>query len=137
MSNVDRGVSAGAQASLTATYQIIEITDETTPETRATAVPDECYLVDMGMHLTSIAGAPSSIEWFLAADANADVPLSPVVTSTIVPGRTTGTRGAVLEALRKDHFRITAGVAGSIFLVAKLDQGTANMVPIMGWRVDR
>ncbi|MEE8331644.1 MAG: hypothetical protein V3R84_07710 [Acidimicrobiia bacterium] len=137
MSNVDRGVSAGSQAALTSTYQIIEITDQTTPEARAAAVPDECYLVDMGMHLTSIAGSPSTIEWFLAADANADVPLSPVVTSTIVPGRTTGTRGAVLEALRKDHYRITAGVPGSVYLVAKLDQGTANMVPIMGWRVDR
>lgn len=137
MSDIDRGISAGVTTAITSAYALIEMTDKTAADALAQKVPDECFLVDLGIRLDTIAGA-ATITWFLAGDSGGDIPLSPETTTTIVTGVTTGTDGGTLDALRKDHKRPSdVSPAGSLFVAIKLDAGTANARPILTWRIDR
>jgi hypothetical protein len=137
MGTVSRGISASAVTALSTSYTVVQLSDNTTPEAFAQEVPDECLLVDVAMHLNTIAGGATEVTWFLAVDSGADVPITrEVAADPIVFGNTTATKGSTINILIKDHKRPTAGEKGAIYLAVKLDAGTANLVGLLTWRLD-
>jgi hypothetical protein len=112
------------------------ITGSVAVDARATNIPESCLLSWLHGELDTIAGGATTVTWYLAADAGGDVPLTDVVTETIVVGITTATDGGIATAIDLDYYRATSGTAGSIYLFAKTNAGTVNLKPRLTWRVD-
>jgi hypothetical protein len=128
-------ISAAASTALSTSYAALECTGTTSGEAQAVEVPDGCYLEDAHLQLDTIAGGATSITWLVAADAAGDVPLTNEITTTIVPGTTTATDGAVVEILGKLYQRYSVGVGGSVFIFAKTNAGTANAIARLTWNL--
>lgn len=75
--------------------------------------------------------------WYVAEDAAGDVPITPAQTDTIEQGKTTTSDGSV--ARRLDHIwtkDATLAADGRLYLVVKLNAGSANVLPrLQGERV--
>jgi hypothetical protein len=101
---------------------------------------EQMYLSLITLRMTGLAGGPTTVDWFLAADANGDAPITPVKTSTIVDPDADG-EGAVSETL-EIYWPLTmgdgsgGGGGNDIYVFAKLDAGTAtNSQAHMSWVV--
>ena len=127
-------ISAAASTALSTSYTVMPCTATTAGEAVAAPVPDVCWLEDCHLQLDTIATA-TTVTWFIAADAAGDVPLTHEVTTAIVTGATTATAGAVVEILSKWYVRYDVGVSETIYVVAKLDAGTANAIPRITWNL--
>src|SRR5687768_2384081 len=96
---VRRGFAVGAATALSTTYAAIALTGVAGTDPLSQAIPDECFLGLLTGAITTIAGGPASIVWYLAADAAGDVPITDAVTTTILTGLTTATKGGVSEVV--------------------------------------
>ena len=128
-------ISAAASTALSTSYAVMACTSTTTDEAVAAPLPDSCYLEDAHLQIDTIAGGATTITWYIAADAAGDVPLTKLVTSTIVTGKTTATDGAVVEILGKWYMRYDDGVSDTIYVVAKTNAGTANAIARVTWNL--
>jgi hypothetical protein len=90
-------------------------------ETDAVDFPSEVVLGLATLYLDTIVTAVS-VTWYVSEDAAGDKPISPPKTTTIV-GQTAAT-GGVAESL--DIPWKVVEVAGTMYIWAKLDAGTAN-----------
>lgn len=137
---IRRGLSCSeATMSLTTSYAVAAVLGSAAVDSRAKAVPDECLLSWMHGTIVSIASSATTVTWFLAADEAGDIPLTDAKTTTIVVGRTTPTKGGIAVALDLEYVRSSAGVAGvagSLYVIAKTNTGTCTLTPRLYWRED-
>ena len=128
-------ISAAASTALTSAYAVMACTSTVTGEAQAVPMPDSCFLELSHLQLDTIAGGAASITWYVAADAAGDIPLTKLVTSTIVTGATTATDGAVVEVLGIQYVRFSDGVGDTIYVVAKTNVGTCNAIARVTWNL--
>lgn len=76
-------------------------------------------------YLDTLAGGPTQVIAKIVRDANGDEAIIAEQTLTIEVGRTTATDGAVSMPL---DFAISLAVGTLLYVVARLDAGTANAV---------
>lgn len=138
MSNVRRGFSVGASSSLTTSYPAagVALTEVTGTDSKSKALPDECFLAYLRGSVNTIAGGAAKITWWLATDSGGDEPLTEEVQETIKTGQTTATKGSIRSLLDSDYTLDGTGTAGKLYLFAKTDAGTCNLVPRLHWRND-
>jgi hypothetical protein len=124
----------GASTSLSDTPAVIELVHDSSDES-STDFPPVAVLGKFVIALTSIVGA-TNVTWYLSADADGDVPITPSHTAAITAGETAGKGGfAVLldasSAIPDDYY-----VQGKVYAVVSVDTGTtATGVPWLEfWR---
>lgn len=130
------GISYKHQAALTATYQVFTLTADTTNCARTAAVPTFALLKNTNFELDTIAGGASKVTYYLARDAAGDIPVTMVYTADVVFGLTTATKGTAIACIDLDyHYQgLAAEVIGTLYLVVKLNAGTANGNIRQHWR---
>lgn len=111
-------IATGSAMSLSTSYTVAELT----------TVPNECELEWLRGTLSSISSA-SQVTWYLAADADGDIPLTDEILVDIVSGKTTSTKGGANSSIDLDYAVDAGGASGSLWVVAKVDAGTATMTP--------
>jgi hypothetical protein len=118
-------IAEGSATALSSSYSVIALS----------IVPDRVHLGGLFGKIDTIASSAASVTWYLAADSAGDHAITSEVTSTIVTGKTTATDGGFAEAVDIDWaFPSWATGAGSLYLVAKVDTGSANLTPGLTWR---
>ncbi len=93
------------------------------------------YGIIEGIHvkLTSIAGGATTCTIRVCLDANGDTTIVPDTTATIATGITTATSGCIAVKVGLPVFQVLGGM--TLYLFAKLDAGTADMVAsCITWR---
>ena len=103
--------------------------------------PDNTYvwLDSITFELSNIAAGPAStITFFLARDAAGDRPITPQTTTTLVLGATTpATRRGVSVLIERPYVNelvATIDVSETIYCVATVDAGTADIDIRLNWR---
>lgn len=137
MGHVHRGLSAEASTALSTSFTVMTLDDDTTDEESAEVVPDECHLGTQFGEINTIASSAKTVTWYLAADSSGDVPITPEVTETIRTGDTTSTDGGIATKVDMPHRKMESGTAGKLYLVAKTNTGTCNMIPRLSWTVEQ
>lgn len=121
----------GASTALSATAAVIPLT--MVSEERSAQVPQSGRLGKLLVVLTDIdlVTPATSVTWYLAADADGDVPITPEVTTDITAGETAGKGGVV--ALIDCGYAIPATlyVEGTVYLVIATDADTPTAVPYL------
>ena len=130
------GISYKHQAALTATYQVFTLTADTTNCPRTAVVPTFALLKNTNFELDTIAGGASKVTYYLARDVAGDIPVTMVYTADVVFGLTTATKGTAIACIDLDyHYQALAvEVIGTLYLVVKLNAGTANGNIRQHWR---
>lgn len=95
----------------------------------AEEMPDECWLGAAQVVLDTIDTA-ESVTWYLSEDEAGDVALTPEATHTILDGTTSGA-GTVTDTVDIPYTLSGRGTAGTVWIQAKLDAGTANGVGVV------
>ncbi len=117
------GVAAGASTGLSTTKAIIPVT----------GVPTNGMLWRLVGKITSIASAPTTVEWYIARDAAGDHAVTALAETVIILGDTDATDGGVSEELGYRWETLDGGTAGSLWVVASLDTGTCDLLPEIVW----
>jgi phage tail sheath gpL-like len=130
------GISYKHQAALTAAYQVFTLTADTTNCARTAVVPPFALLKNTNFELDTIAGGASKVTYYLARDVAGDIPVTTVFTADVVFGLTTATKGTAIACIDLDyHYQgLAAEVIGTLYLVVKLNAGTANGNIRQHWR---
>lgn len=112
--------TAASAVSLTTTYTV----------TKLEVVPAECLLAWLHIQLTSIVSA-ANVVLYLAADSSGDHAITDELTVPIVVGATTSSDGGANVALDLPYATLPEGTEGDLWLVAKLDAGSATATPAL------
>lgn len=130
------GVSYKHQAALTTTKQVFPLTADTTNNAFSVLVPNDCTLKQVNFELDTIAGGASSVTYFLARDAAGDIPVTPEATASVTFGFTTATKGTAIACPDLEHHYQGLGVEvrGTLYLVVKVNAGTANANIRLYWQ---
>ncbi len=130
------GISYKHQAALTTAYQVFTLTADTTNCARTAAVPPFAELKNINFELDTIAGGASKVTFYLARDLAGDIPVTGELSANVVFGLSTATKGTALACIDLDyHYQgLAAEVIGTLFLVVKLNAGTANGNIRQHWR---
>lgn len=130
------GISYKHQAALTTSYQVFTLTADTTNCARTAAVPPFAELKNINFELDTIAGGASKVTFYLARDLAGDIPVTGELSANVVFGLSTATKGTALACIDLDyHYQgLAAEVIGTLFLVVKLNAGTANGNIRQHWR---
>lgn len=128
------GHSVAASGALTNAYAAFEVKAVSGTDAHSDPVPNHVYLSWLHGQLDTIAGGATTVTWFLSLDAAGDIALTEELTETILVGQTTATDGSVVSLLEKAWSLPGAGTQGSLWLYAKLDVGTANLIPRLFWQ---
>lgn len=124
-------VGSGALSTSKAVIDLTEVASTT--ETFSKALPDVCHLIKLEVEITSISSA-TTVTWNLAKDAAGDFAITPEVTSTIVVGKTTATKGGFNALIDIDYVKtLTNGVTEHLYLVARTDAGTCTAAAFLSW----
>ncbi len=120
--------------SLTTAKSIIDLQEvATTVEPFSKAIPDRSHIVKIEVEVTSIAAGATTVTWNLAKDAAGDYGITPEVTSTIVVGATTSTKGSFNALIEVDNVLTAHGVTEHIYLVARTNAGTCVLAVFLSW----
>jgi hypothetical protein len=130
------GISYKHQAALTTSYQVFTLTADQTNCLRTANVPPFAELKNINFELDTIAGGASKVTFYLARDLAGDIPVTGELSANVVFGLTTATKGTALACIDLDyHYQgLAAEVLGTLFLVVKLNAGTANGNVRQHWR---
>lgn len=131
------GISYKHQAALTAANQVFALTADTTNCPRTAVVPPFALLKNVNFELDTIAGGASKVTFYLSRDIAGDIPVTGTLSADVVFGLTTATKGtAVAACIDLDyHYQgLAAEVLGTLYLVVKLNAGTANGNVRLHWR---
>lgn len=135
------GFAAKAAMSLTTSYQGLALGEDAAVK-RSKGAPDDSHLYDILFEFTTLptgAGSPSQVSFYLARDAAGTQPLTPVMTATITRalGSAAATKGGAYAKVEAD-FHAIPGVGpdqyNDLYLVVKLDAGTATANAYQSWR---
>jgi len=103
------------------------------------SIPTVCNLQNIEFELTSISSA-TSVTMYLARDSVGDYPITPSVgsgaTQNISVGITSG-KGSVMYTIEYDYKHFSAvsnSTSGTLYLVAKVDAGSATAQVRLNWR---
>ena len=127
------GISYKHQAALTASNQVFALTADTTNCARTAVVPPFALLKNVNFELDTIAGGASKVTFYLAGD----IPVTGTLSADVVFGLTTATKGTAVAAcidLDYHYQALAAEVLGTLYLVVKLNAGTANGNVRLHWR---
>jgi hypothetical protein len=130
------GYSYKHQAALTAAYQVFPLTQDTPNALRSSVVPPFAQLQQVNFQVDTLAGGAAKVTFYLSRDAAGDIPVTGEIAATVEFGFTTPTKGTAIGCLDYDyHYTQTAPeVLGTLYLVAKLNIGTANANVLLHWR---
>lgn len=130
------GVSYKHAASLTGTYAAFATTADPVNARFAGETLPFVRLENVNIELASIAGGATSVTFYLARDVSGDYPISPAYTTNIVPGLTTAAVGAAVQGIGLDyHYEARTGeTIGTVYVVAKLNAGTATGAIWVNWK---
>ena len=131
MARADRSRVIVGTGNVTSTYSVIDLTANTALEPKAKAIPDMCRLSKLEVEVTTIAASAATLTWYLAKDAAGDYGITPEVSSTIVVGLGTATRGSINAAIDLPHTLTGNGVTGHIYFVVKTNTGTCTVTKAM------
>lgn len=129
----------GASTALTNAYSApIKVTNVTGTDAGAQVLPAFSLLQFIRFKVTSIASSAASITYFLSLDSAGDVPITPEVTVSIVPGKTTATSGGAASAL--SSFPLAAVTSydstnQAVYVIAKTNTGTCTVVPYVYFKL--
>lgn len=87
-------------------------------------VPSNCYLFRLEGSLTNIAGGASSVTWYVSTGSGEGA-ITNELTVTILDADGDGT-GTVQALIDTAYVLRSGGVAGALYVNAKLDAGTAD-----------
>lgn len=130
-----RGLSAAASAGLTTTFSAFSITNATAADAGAEAVPNGATLSVLGGKVTNIAGGAAAVTWYLSHDSAGKIPYTPQVTHTIGKHAPADTEGGFSDAIGAEYSTPSDGTVGTLYMHAKTDAGTADLLPRLWWRV--
>jgi phage tail sheath gpL-like len=130
------GISYKHQAALTTAYQVFALTADPTNCPRTAAVPTFALLKNTNFELDTIAGGASKVTYYLARDIAGDIPVTGTLSADVVFGLTAATNGTAIACIDLDyHYQgLAAEVIGTLYLVVKLNAGTANCNVRQHWR---
>lgn len=127
------GYSYGHQQALTDAYSVKACTT-VAEDARSLALPQKCVLDRIEVELASVVTGVS-ITAYLAHDAAGDRPASNPVTVTFAAGVTTAAKGGcVIELDELPYVQPDDGVDDTLYVVAKLNAGTATASFRIVWR---
>lgn len=132
------GYTGDSAVSLTGTFAVTALTGGDA-NVGGMNIPAVCNLQNIEFELTSISGA-TSVTMYLARDSVGDYPITPAggsgATENINAGITSG-KGSVVYTIEYDykHFsNVSNTTAGTIYLVAKVNTGSATAQVRLNWR---
>lgn len=130
------GVSYKHQAALTTSKQVFTLTADTTNNAFSVLVPNDCTLKQINFELDTIAGGASAVTYFLARDAAGDIPVTAETSTSVTFGFTTATKGTAISCIDLEHHYqgLGAEVRGTLYLVVKVNSGTANANIRLYWQ---
>lgn len=130
------GISYKHQAALTTSNQVFLLKADPTNSPRTADVPPFAVLKNINFELDTIAAGASKVTFYIARDLAGDIPVTGVSTTDVVFGLTTATKGTAIACVDLDyHYQaLAAEVIGTLFLVVKLNAGTANGNVRLHWR---
>lgn len=126
------GHSVGLPTALNTSYKAIEVKADAATDPRSRGIPNDCRLGWLHGAFSDIATAVS-VTWFLSADADGDVPVTDEVTETWLAGQTESTQAGSTTVIDRPWSLSSFGKQGSIWVWAKVDAGTAVVVPRIYW----
>jgi len=125
------GYISSAITGLTTTYQIIELSNAA--EVTSQALPEKGKLSWLQGQLDTIAGGATQVIWYLTLDAAGNIPVTNEVTETILVGVGDATTGGIATRIGLSYIASPAFTPGKLYVVAKTDAGTANIVIRATW----
>jgi hypothetical protein len=122
------GVSYKHQAALTTTPQVFPLTKDAANAPTSAVVPTFAEFKQLNVQVDTIAAGASSVQYYIAADAAGDIPLTPQGTMSILTGKTTATKGSAIDCIDIDyHFQqLAVETVGTVYVIIWLNAGTAN-----------
>ena len=128
------GFSYGT-GSLSSSFAAIAVAKDTTNESKSQSVPNKSLLDKVRFSLNTISSA-AQITWYLAEDSLGKHALTPSQTTTIDTGLSASTFGFISASLDGFPYRRTSKIttAGTMYLIAKTDAGTATGEVFIHWR---
>jgi len=128
------GFSYGT-GSLSSSFVAIAVAKDTTNESKSQSVPNKSLLDKVRFSLNTISSA-AQITWYLAEDSLGKHALTPSQTTTIDTGLSASTFGFISASLDGFPYRRTSKIttAGTMYLIAKTDAGTATGEVFIHWR---
>ena len=129
------GFSYGT-GSLSSSFVAIAVAKDTTNESKSQSVPNKSLLDKVRFSLNTIAGSATQVVWYLAEDSLGKHALTPSQTTTIDTGLSATTFGFISASLDGFPYRRTSKIttAGTMYLIAKTDAGTATGEVFIHWR---
>jgi len=124
------GFSYGA-GGLTAAYTHIHLTINAADD-QSSEVPDDCLLSILDLAIDTVVGAASLADIYLSEDDGGLYPLSHPVDVTWIESATPGHYVASVEINRVYHLS-QVGTADTVFLQARTNVGTCNIVARLRW----
>jgi len=130
------GASYKHAASLTNAYAVFPVTIDAVSAPRADVTQPFINVNSVVANLTSIAGGATSVTFYLAHDSLGDFALSPTYTVNIQPGLTTAATGSAAQPVGIDYSYLARANEnlGTIYIVAKLNAGTATGAIWVNWK---
>jgi len=128
------GFSYGT-GSLSDSFAAIAVAKDTTNEATSQSIPNKSLLDKVRFSLNTISSA-AQITWYLAEDSLGKHALTPSQTTTIDTGLSASTFGFISASLDGFPYRRTSKIttAGTMYLIAKTDAGTATGEVFIHWR---
>ena len=114
------------QVALSSTYAVIACNSGLAG---ATELSEMVQLLAVDLHLNTRSG-DATVTWYLSQDAAGDEAITDEVTDTTIAGLATSADGSVSNLIDRP---LAPQVAGTVYVVAKLDAGTANGFAKVYW----
>ncbi|MDF1699572.1 MAG: hypothetical protein P1V36_00230 [Planctomycetota bacterium] len=135
-----RGYAADDDASLTTSYLAVAV-GTNSAVARSSGFPDDCHIYDVTFELSAMptsSGIPTKLTFYIARDSGGTQPLTPVYEVDIVKalGAVAATGGAYQRVEAEVWSDDYTGPLerGDLYVVAKVDVGTATAETRVKWR---
>ena len=103
-------------------------------EPLAVDVPGKMQLDTMRLLVEVKSGSPTTLTWYLAEDAAGQRPISDERADTLVATMSAAHKSVILSMSRLTYARSQFAVSRKLYVVWKLDAGTADCYGYLLWR---
>jgi len=126
------GFSYAHTQSLTTAFSGVACITDTANEANSQAFPAKGNISHIEIEIESSVGSPTTVDAYLTWDAAGDRIVTPATAQTITTG--TATSGGVVYYVGVQYNRPDDAVAGSIYVWARVNTGTATAHTRVYWR---
>lgn len=126
------GFSYAHTQSLSTTFVGVACLSDAANEPNSKPFPRKGRISHIEIEIESSASSPATVDAYLTWDAAGNRIATPATTQTITPG--TGTSGGVVYSVGVEYDRPDDAVAGSIYVWARVNTGTATAHTRVYWR---